>query len=347
MSRSVLFIFTIFIIFLTGCAAPPPSVTTTTELVPSREPDSPTPVDTEPVEVIASPTIHSTEAPLNPTVTLPNTAPATTLTAIPLPTEITTDIPQTKPPMGYWKNRPVIPEVSNTIIEIHERGLALGNNPHAYSKLGDCGSTPAWFLGDFDRGSEFYDLVEYQDLYTVIQIFQGSHGRTSLAADAGFNASSLFVNLWADRSYCDTDETPLSCEYRVHRPSFAFIMLGSNDIYHPDNFEPQMRKIIEYLIENGVVPILSTKADNEEGDHGINTTIARLAYEYDLPLWNYWLAVQSLPNEGLQEDQVHLTWGRNFFNDPEAMQKAWPVRNLTALQVLDAVWRHAEGLNNQ
>jgi hypothetical protein len=34
-----------------------------------------------------------------------------------------------------------------------------------------------------------------------------------------------------------------------------------------------------------------------------------------------------------------MTWGRNFFDDPVAMSKAWPVRNLTALQVLDAVWR--------
>jgi hypothetical protein len=348
MSRSILFIVTIFIIILAGCTAQPPSVTTpTTELILSQEPGTPTLIDTATVEASESPTIQSTEATLDLTATLADSAPTVTLTAIPLPTEIPTDIPQSKPPMGYWKNRPVIPEVSNTVVEIYERGLELGNNPHAYSKIGDCGSTPAWFLGDFDRGSEFYDLGEYQDLNTVIQIFQGSHGRTSLAADAGFNASSLFVNLWADRSYCDTDETPLSCEYRVHRPSFAFIMLGSNDIYHPDNFEPQMRKILEYLMENGVIPILSTKADNEEGDHSINSTIARLAYEYDLPLWNYWLAVQSLPSEGLQEDQVHLTWGRNFFNDPDAMQKAWPVRNLTALQVLDAVWRHAEGLSIQ
>jgi hypothetical protein len=115
-------------------------------------------------------------------------------------------------------------------------------------------------------------------------------------------------------------------------------MLGTNDIFHPDDFEPQMRKIIEDSIENGVIPILSTKADNEEGDHSINTTIARLANEYDIPLWNFWLAVQPLPNHGLQEDRVHLTWGRNFFNDPVAMEKAWPVRNLTALQMLDAVW---------
>jgi hypothetical protein len=104
-----------------------------------------------------------------------------------------------------------------------------------------------------------------------------------------------------------------------------------------------MRRIIEFSIENGVVPILSTKADNEEGNGIVNATIARLAYEYDIPLWNYWLAVQPLPDHGLQEDGAHITWGPNRFDDPQAMKKGWTVRNLTALLVLDAVWRSVDG----
>lgn len=100
-----------------------------------------------------------------------------------------------------------------------------------------------------------------------------------------------------------------------------------------------MRAILEYSLQMGVIPILSTKADNEEKDHSINNTIARLAIEYKAPLWNFWRAVQDLPDKGLQEDGVHLTWAANRFNDEQAMKKAWPVHNLTALQTLDAVWR--------
>ncbi len=100
-----------------------------------------------------------------------------------------------------------------------------------------------------------------------------------------------------------------------------------------------MRQIIEISIQNGVVPILATKPDDIEGDGRLNAAIARLAQEYELPLWNYWLAVQSLPGGGLQDDEVHITWAPNRFDDPQAMQKGWPVRNLTALQALDAVWR--------
>ena len=122
---------------------------------------------------------------------------------------------------------------------------------------------------------------------------------------------------------------------------FAFITLGTNDVWHMDTFEMQMRRIIDFSIENGVVPIISTKADNEEGDGSINATIASLAHEYDIPLWNFWLAVQPLPDHGLQDDEAHITWGANRFDDPRSMEKGWPVRNLTALQVLDAVWREA------
>jgi hypothetical protein len=237
-----------------------------------------------------------------------------------------------------WMEQPVVPIVPDEVLAIYQLGQSLGNNPRAFSKIGDCGSTPAWFLGDFDRGARFFRLGNYEYLQDVIDYYHGSFDRTSLAARSGFNASALFVPLWADRDYCASDESPLGCEYRNQKPSIAFIMLGANDVWHPQEFEPQMRKIIEYFIGNGVIPILSTKPDNQEGDWSINTTIARLAQEYKIPLWNFWRASNPLPDNGLQEDQVHLTWGPNFFDDPEAMKKAWPVRNLTALQTLDAVW---------
>ena len=238
-----------------------------------------------------------------------------------------------------WKGLPVIPQLSDNVKAIYKQGLDLGNNPNAYSKVGDCGSTPTWFMGDFDRGPKYYNLGEYTYLNEVIKEFAGSHERTSLAARAGFNAPSLLVPLWSDIEQCGANEGPMECEYRVNNPIIAFIMLGTNDVWHPDEFEPSMRKIIEYSLDNGVIPILSTKADNEEGDGSINYTIAKLALEYDIPLINFWRAVQDLPDQGLQEDGVHLTWGSNDFSNPDSMNTAWTIRNLTALQTLDAVWR--------
>jgi len=239
---------------------------------------------------------------------------------------------------------PVIPVgVSENVADIYQRGISLGNNPKAFSKIGDCDATPAWFLGDFDTESGSYELENYSYLEPVIENFRGSWGRTSMAVARGFTAASVLTPLWSDPKLCQANETPLDCELRLNKPSFAIILLGTNDVSHLDVFETNMRVIIETLINRGVVPILATKADNLEGDYEINSTIARLAYEYDIPLLNFWLAVQPLPNHGLQEDGAHLTFASSDFGDLLHMQAAWPWRNLTTLQVLDVVWHGVTG----
>jgi hypothetical protein len=246
--------------------------------------------------------------------------------------------PSPSPTPVDWTTMPIIPAISPVVREIFQRGLTLGNNPHAFSKVGDCESSPNWFLGDFDRGTRYYRLGPYNYLSAAIQQFAGSFARTSLAARPGFSTGSMLDPAWSDPALCQRKETPLACEYRVHKPSLVFIMLGTNDVYHLDVFESNLRTIIDYSLQRGVVPILSTKADNLEGNGRVNATVTRLAREYDLPLWNFWLAVQPLPNRGLQPDEAHITWKPNRFDDPVVMTYGWPVRNLTALQTLDAVW---------
>jgi len=238
-----------------------------------------------------------------------------------------------------WQDLPVIPTLSDRAREIYQSGLGQGNNAHAFSKLGDCESQAVWYLTDFDHGPGAYSLGSYEYLQPVIDYFPGSFARLSLAAKSSFNAASLMNPLWANRSVCQEDESPLACEVRVWRPSLALVMLGTNDSPRPASFEGNLRKVLDYLVARGVLPVLATKADNLEGDGSINDTIARLAAEYDIPLWNYWRAMQPLPHHGLLDDGAHLTVGPNRFDDPRAMESGWAIRNLTALQALDAVWR--------
>ncbi|HSB89158.1 MAG TPA: SGNH/GDSL hydrolase family protein [Anaerolineales bacterium] len=244
----------------------------------------------------------------------------------------------TQPPAS-WQDWPILPTVSEAARAVYQRGLQLGNDSAAFSKVGDCGSSPSWFLGVFDQGDEFYRLGDYSYLSEVIAAFPGSFERTSVAARSGFNASSVFSPLWSDPKVCEPGEGPLACEYRIHRPSLAFIMLGTNDRWHKEDFEARLREIVEYTIERGIVPILSTKPDNLEGDGSLNAAIVRVAADYEVPLWNEWRAMQPLPNHGLQADAAHLTWEPNWFDNPVVMRSGWPVRNLTALQTLDVVWR--------
>jgi hypothetical protein len=246
---------------------------------------------------------------------------------------------------GEWMELPVIPEVSASALEIYAEGIRKGNDPHAFSKVGDCQNVPSMFVSIFDYPG-FYTLgEEYEYLSETIEWYQGSFKHESHAVRRGFNAASVVSPVWADPEFCDVGEDPLQCEIRIHNPSVAIISLETWWAGNPENYEKYVRQIIETLISDGVLPILATKADNLEGDHRINGILARLANEYQIPLWNFWLAVQALPDHGLMEDGFHLTFAPNDFDDPQVMKAAWPWRNLTALQVLYAVREAIQNAN--
>jgi len=241
-----------------------------------------------------------------------------------------------------WKSLPVVPTMSPQAVDIVQKGIELGNNPQAFSKVGDGEVATSWFLTMFDFDPSHYDLGPHGYLEPVIEYYAGSFEHVGLAAHAGFSTTLILDPLLAMNDICEVEESPLECELRRHRPSFAIISLGTNQVWTPDIFATELRQMVEICIERGVVPILATKGDNLEGDHSINAIIAEVAREYDIPLWNFWLALETLPNRGLQADGEHLTWAVNDFDDPEAMAHAWPVRNLTALQVLHGLMTELE-----
>lgn len=239
-----------------------------------------------------------------------------------------------------WQSLPVTPTVTDFARTLYQQGIAAGNDPHAFSKIGDGEISTAWFLTDFDLGTDHYNLGEYQNLKAVIENFRVSFSRTSVAARRGFNTTLILDPSADERSLCISNESPLECELRIHKPSIVIVSLGTNQIHRLEGFESGMRQILNILISKNVLPILSTKGDNLESDFSINRAIACLAQEYQIPLWNFWAAIQPLPQHGLQPDLEHLTYyGSNDFANPLAMQSAWTVRNLTALQALNAVWQ--------
>lgn len=283
----------------------------------------------------ATPKLAETETPmaeLAPTETLP---PTTEPTVPPTPTEPFD--PDT------WRELPAIPEqLSPAVYEIYQAGQDMGRDPHAFSKVGDCNAVTPDFLGEFDLRPEYVKLGEYSHLQVTLDYFAGSYGRESLAAKVGQSAHSVMSPLHNDWKVCMPNETPLDCEFRVHNPAFAIISLGANDVGGYADFEESMRRVIENTIANGVVPILATKPDNYEGDHNINRTIAMLAYEYGVPLWNFWAAIQPLQDHGmLNGTSVHLSYSEISswadFETPGSLDYGWTMRNLSAVQMLDAI----------
>jgi len=281
---------------------------------------------------------QATEEPHQPQAESVSVKQATKLppTNTPLPTPTAT-----KPPLekDAWMKMPIVPTgVSARALEIYQLGLELGNDPTHFSIIGDCQNVSSYFLATFDNPGDFSLGNEYDYLQPTIDYYQGSFSRLSLAVKGGFNAAAVISPLRADPKSCNKNESPLDCELRVWNPSVVIVSMETWWSEKPaEEYDKYMRRVIDRIIETGALPIIATKADNLEGDHSINATIAQIAYEYDIPLWNFWAAVQPLPNHGLSPDNFHLTFARNFFDDPVRMKSAWPWRNLTALQTLDAV----------
>jgi hypothetical protein len=278
-----------------------------------------------------------TRTPFQPQAADTNTSLPPSPTATTPPTDTPTPTPRPAP--KEWYDYPVLPEVSDRARELYAYGLNLGNNPVAFSVVGDCEAIPSRFLGVFDSSPPAYRLGAYTYLQETINRFAGNFNRISRAAHDSFTTSSVLSPLWAHPSYCLSGETPLDCELRIHRPSIVFVVVGTMDYQNPPLFEPQMRRILDDIIAHGAVPILYLKPSNWEGNWTINATVARLAYEYEMPLWNLWRAVQPLPGHGLQADGLHLTRWYNYFDNAYAMKFGSPWRNLTGLQALDLVWK--------
>ncbi len=239
--------------------------------------------------------------------------------------------------------------------QIFAQGQQLGNRPNVFSKVGDSITVASVFLGPLGNGQ--YNLHDYGALQPVIDYFTAQAARagansfdnTSLAAKVGWRAWAVLTPGSADPAFCLAAETPLACEYRLVKPSVALIMLGTNDVVSTpdDQFEADLRQVIEFTLAKGIVPVLSTipslfRTGLEGRAEQLNAIITRLAREYDIPLWDYWSALQGLPNSGLGHDGVHPTWapaGHAADFTPEYLQYGMVVRNLTALYVLDALWR--------
>lgn len=252
----------------------------------------------------------------SPTITVTATQPLPTATPQP-----------TNPSARQWKSWPSLPaNISESMRATYQRGLEQGNDAHAFSVLGDCQSQPDVFLGIYDRDPSFVNNLPFP-LRPVVAQFRGSFDRYSPTVKDGTTEGALLWMGWNDNEegYCTAGESPLDCELRVHRPSIAFIHVGT---HWENRNERYLTTIIEKLIENGTVPVIVTKADNRELDERINQTLARLAEKFELPVWNFWASAQPLPNHGMLE-------GSTMYLSEEGLQ----IHQKEALQVLDIVWQ--------
>jgi uncharacterized protein YraI len=234
-----------------------------------------------------------------------------------------------RPPVPAW-----IPVITPHMREIYAQSEKNGRDPTAFALAGDCNSEPYLYTERVAGG--LFDLTRYPYLIATKDRFYPSFLRKSVAVSGGFGAHSMFDPLWADPQQCQPGEGPFACELRVTNASLVFIQLGTGDHLLWREFEAHYRKMIDYALQNGVLPVLVTKADALESQIGkappdhINAVIRRLGQEYDVPVLDFALATQPYYNHGLQ-----LEGGNDFHLSVDGIE----AHILTTLQTLDVIWR--------
>lgn len=263
--------------------------------------------------------------------------PSITPTGTLQPTTTATLTPTTTPDRRLkpkdWQDWPIIPKLEPFALSVYEQGQELGRDPHVFSVIGDCQSSPTYFLSRYDE--DRYTLEEGQEhLQETIDWFAGSFSHYGVAVRNGMTAPGALNPRWSDPERCESNETPVGCAVRLSDPALALISLGTN--WNPatsqEDYIGYLNQIVDLLLNEGVLPVLSTKADNTEGDHSRNLAMAQVAYDRHLPLWNFWAAVQDLPDTGLDDDRedVYLNY------------RGWAVRNISALELLDSLRQQLE-----
>jgi hypothetical protein len=254
-----------------------------------------------------------------------------------------------------FTTEPVIPVIDAAtkahLQGVFLRGIQAGNRPDVFSKVGDSITATPFFL--VDLGGPAYNPFDplttgaYLGLAPTIAYFRAepvdalgnnSFNHASFAAFPGWTSSIVLGDGGVN--------SPLLTELNATHPAVALIMIGTNDQYLSadlNSFAGRITAIATLALDHGVIPVLSTIPDYfylggqlEGRALAYNQIIAEVAATLDVPLWNYWLAMQPLPNKGISSDTVHPSvspLGSGNFT-PEGLIYGFNVRNLTAVEVL-------------
>jgi hypothetical protein len=232
-------------------------------------------------------------------------------------------------PAESWRDWPVIPTLSDKARAILEAAVNEHHlDPHAFSKVGDCQFTTETFLAGYVKG--VYTAPD--GLQETTHYFKESMARDSITSAIGLGINSVLNPMFgrsAGYIQCSAKETPLDCELRTRKPAIVLIAMGTNwKPFMEITFEEKLREVVDTILASGALPVLATKADNIETDWKLNLAIAKVAYDYDLPLVNVWKAVQPLPNHGLSAPVNEYLTGEGWM----ARNDAW-IKTLEVIRV--------------
>jgi hypothetical protein len=267
-----------------------------------------------------------------------------------------------------WEELPVVPDLGPGVIshleKVAGRGVAYGNQPGVFAKIGDSITASPSFLQALacraprlGTWSELRGTLEFfgetpvpQGLEEAQCAVSNSYSRLGLAAVGGWRA----VDALAPReSFPECQGLPaVTCELALLRPSVALIMFGTNDLedFTAVQFRRDLARLVRLVSRAGTIPVISTIPPRaswlfSQRVARFNTEIAALAENRGLPLWNFWrqMVAPGVPGRGLSEDGVHPSvlcppcTAVDF--RPAGLWQGYALRNLGALLVLDRLRR--------
>lgn len=217
-----------------------------------------------------------------------------------------------------------------------------------FAKVGDSLTVNSYFLGCFNgrdvRLDKYKNLEETRAFFTtnLVDRSRSSFDRSTLAAKVCWSSSAVVAG----------DPSPLAREIKAINPAFAVVLIGTNDTY-PSGvalLEKKLLEIVDYSLEHGVVPLLSTLPHRRDSSEAralvpkMNGVIRSIAQEKQVPLMDLYTALAKLPREGLGKDGIHLAAfengaARGCWLDDRALQKGINRRNLLTLEALDRARR--------
>ncbi len=282
---------------------------------------------------------------------------------------------------------PILPVIHSSLKlrlqTILAAGQAQGNHLNVFAKVGDSITFSGEFLHGIGCTQE--ELAGYGNLATTIDYFRNTtfpesysyfrdgaspyaycspysnaFNRVSAASVVGWTAADALkpVN-GLIHPECNEGELALHCELRVMQPSVALIMFGTNNMWAVSlpYFRADIERLIDETIALGVIPVVSTIPPRIAMPDGTpliaevaaaNNIIIQIAEERQIPLWNYWGALQApnMVNQGLKTDGTHPNTYLVDYNitnavdfSTEGLRYGYNQRNLTAVQLLDKIKR--------
>jgi len=272
------------------------------------------------------------------------------------------DVPQpevVEPPRpGLAESAPVLPDLGeqqlrDNLRSIYQQGQALGNRPTVFTVAGDETAAAGNYLDPFNNPGNYTLDDSTRGLQGIIDWFNmvdlggvTSFNRQSLATGNGWRAADLLDPARADTSRCNPGESPLACELRLAQPVVVIISVGMNDALadtNVDEFRNQLQQIVQISTNAGVIPVLTTvqpRPDNADRVRQINDAIIEIGDQAKVPVYNLWRSLSSLPDNGLNPDNVTLSQAPGLPGDITAGATASGganVRNRDVLSLLQAL----------